>query len=122
MRCSRAMTLIEVLAAAVILAMLAGAVVPLLADARRTLEHDGVSLEILDLEEFADAFVGSPESFGIDNALTELSRLDVPWPDHPDRPSVLVRLIDGGDHFWIVFECSRLAVSRWLDKPQEDEP
>lgn len=122
MRAARALTLVEVLAATVILAMLAGAVVPLLADARRTLEHEQSTIEIIDLEQLAADFVDEPKSFGFEDDLLTLTELTIPWPDAPDQPDVRISRIDTEDahHIWLIFECDSLSVSHWLIKPKEE--
>ena len=131
----RALTLLETLIASAILAMLAGACLPLLSAALRALapaENNGVEQQsrlVIDLARLADAFMRNPEAapFAIKDLPTQLitSDVEVSWPndfsEHP-WPRVTAHALrssaDKPDHLWIVFECRGQRVMRYLALPK----
>ncbi len=128
----RGLTLLEVLAAAVLLTTLAGACVPLLSDAAGRLaamneSGNEASFDSIDLAQFADSVLSTPDAYRIDS-LTELYRLDLAWPEAPARSPVTITQLrdlssgsaDGDDdsseitHAWLSFACEDHLVIRWL--------
>lgn len=122
MRYRRALTLVEVLAATVLMAILAGTCMPLLQRAMRASHEPEAPFELLALAQLADWFIGDPAVFGLEMPWPS-EQVRVPWPDHPDRPPVTVRGLMAGDpdldHAWLVFSCEGLAVFRWI--PVDDQ-
>ena len=123
MRERRGQTLIEVLAATVLLAILAATCMPLLQRAMRALQTTKPPFELLELAQFADSLVADPSAFGVE-APSQLAELQLPWPEHHDRPLITVRRLSTSDpesdHAWLTFSCGGGAVYRWV--PLEREP
>ena len=132
----RAMTLVEVLAATVLLALLAGACLPLMQQSMRSLrEADAVGFDARELSLLADAFVAEPQAFTA-VPLEEMTQVEIAWPETADRDPVRVeRLVRLGapaddvpaeekpDHAWLAFSCGPLTVCRWVPiEEQEGEP
>jgi len=134
----RAMTLVEALAATVLLAVLAGACLPLMQQAMRSLrEADAAGFDVRDLSLMADAFVAEPEAFTT-VPFDDMTEIEVAWPDTADRDPVRVeRLVrvdapatdtpdddDDDDHAWLVFSCGPFTVCRWvpIEGASEGEP
>ncbi len=127
MRRRRGLTLVEVLASAMLLTLLAGTCVPLLRQATRVIREGGPPFELFELAEFADAFVADPAAFETDEIgpLDEQAQLELPWPQAPDRPAITVRRLTvddaDADHAWLTFTCDRWTVCRWMAvEPQDD--
>lgn len=113
----RALTLIEVVAATVLLTMLAATGVTLIRAARASIEAPVDDQVIFDLGVFADAFMEDPEWFGVTTPLYEFREGDMTltWRDREDVPlrparldAVRVRAARpsdaGQDHLWLVFQ------------------
>jgi prepilin-type N-terminal cleavage/methylation domain-containing protein len=109
------LTLIEVLAATVLLGVLAVTCVPLLRDIAVTGTQPPVNIDHIDLSFAADAIIENRSSLGLDTWPAEPTL--IPWPDDPSHPLVEVRLqarpsvTDGG---WLIFRCEAAAVVRWV--------
>ena len=119
MRASRGLTLVEVLAATVLLAILAATCMPLLQRAMRALQTTKPPFELLELAQFADSLLADPSAFGVE-APSQLAELQALWPEHPDRSLITVRQLSASDpesdHAWLAFSCGGRAVCR---TPQE---
>ena len=115
------LTLVEVLAATVLLAMIAAACLPLLRSSMRALRDPPPAVELLDLSRLADRFVADPAGFGAEAPQDE--SIELGWPEHPDRSPVTVRRFTAGDEDaeWLTFTCDRWTVSRWVTV-EADEP
>ena len=118
MRSHRGLTLIEVLTATVLMAILVGTCVPILRQASRAMYLPVRPFEIRELATLADQFVADPATFGLEEALPE-QPFELNWPETvPDRPPVLVSRLHGEDaedgHEWLVFSCAHVTVVRWL--------
>ncbi len=127
MRRRHGLTLVEVLASTVLLTLVAATCMPLLRQAMRGLREPATPFELLELVEFADAFVADPAAFGFDEIqpVDGEAQLESPWPQDPDRPAVAVRRLtvddQDADHAWLTFTCDRWTVCRWKAvEPQED--
>lgn len=131
MRRMRGLTLIEVLAATVLLAVLAAAVVPMLRYATDAARQQG-PIDLAQLSRAADAIIADPEQFGID-ALDDVSETQITWPsgDGGRGSTLVVRLmasVDVADHAWLVFSwdsgtdnSGTECVFRWVEISAEDE-
>lgn len=126
----RGLTLLEVLAAAVLLTVLATTCMPLLRKAMRDLREPEESVAIFDLAQFADDFVADPSAFDAESITPVAEAIQVPWLEHPDRPAVRVLRLNAigsdTDHAWLRFACGNRTVVRWIavevDRPQEPAP
>ena len=136
MNVHRGLTLLEVLIATALLAVMAAACVPVMAQAMRALAFDDSEheLEIDDLARFADALLVNPESFGLKgpHELLDSREAQLEWPADllPGRSApivpVQVRVLRNADaseadHAWLVFECDGVVVHRWLEIPAPKE-
>ena len=118
MKRERGMTLVEVLCALVLLSALAAASLPLLVQAHRVAREPKAPFGAFELGRLADALLADPKSFGLEEVPDEAQ---VSWPDHPERPAVQLRRVLVGDpptHSWRIFECGKVAVSRWEEAPR----
>ncbi len=119
----RGLTLVEVLAATVLLAILAATCMPLFQRAMRALQTTKPPFELLELAQSADSVLADPSAFGVE-APAQLAELQLPWPEHHDRPLITVRRLSAfdseSDHAWLTFSCGGQTVYRWV--PLEREP
>ncbi len=141
MRGRRGLTLLEVLASAVLLAVLAAACVPLLAAAMRDLEDERPPFEYGELVEFVDSLVAQGADVGPGHASsasegaahsqeqawfagTAEAETEVPWPaEQADRPPVRVRRLRAepdARHGWLVFSAGAWTVCRWVEIRDEE--
>jgi hypothetical protein len=117
------LTLIEVLAATVLLGVLAVTCVPLLRDIAVTATQSPVEIDDLDLAVAADAIIEDRSSLGLDTWPTEPTL--IPWPDDPSRRLIEVRVqsspsvTDGG---WLTFRCDASTLVRWVAVDPEQNP
>ena len=113
----RGLTLLEVLAAAVLLAVVAGTCVPLLRNALPALRAPDHQFELFELARVADSIIAEPAAFGIE-AWPEIGDQWITWPDVPDRPVITVRLIRVGEpqvnHGWLAFSSGDWTIHRWI--------
>ncbi len=123
MRARRGLTLAEVLAATVLLAILAATCMPLLQRSMRALQTTKPPFELLELAQFADSLLADPSAFGVE-APSQLAELQLPWPEQPDRSLITVRRLSASDpesdHAGLAFSCGGRAIYRWV--PLEREP
>ena len=138
MRVARGLTLVEVLIATAILAMVSIACLPLL---QQGLAHLAVpppaNFELDELSEAADRFLTDPTSFGITDVGELIKQGDAvfSWPHPKDaaqdvgasiepRPPILVRCLLPNDpkanHAWAIFECDGQSVARWIALPPKE--
>ena len=121
MRYRRGLTLIEVLAATALLAMMAAACVPLLRQSMRAAREPEIPIEPYELAEIADGFLADISELGQEPGYGEM-----PWPDNPERPPIAFEQLTsedvGANHFWVTFTCAGLTVSRWVpvEEPGEE--
>jgi hypothetical protein len=112
----RALSLIEVVAATVLLSLLAIAVVPLLRDARAQVETRESDHEIFELGLIADQMVEEPESIGVPQD----------WADQVARVSGKINVAGMAidvrrEGKWIIFEYAESSVARFAP-PKENSP
>jgi prepilin-type N-terminal cleavage/methylation domain-containing protein len=127
----RALTLLEVLLATALLAMLAAACVPAIARAMTMLRDDSRreqrEFHLADLETVADAFLEKTSRFGVlDVQPYEIDVVEFEWPADSGIAStspIVARARRSADaevtHLWLLFECEGLTVSRWVAIPVE---
>ena len=130
------LTLVEVLASTVLLALMASVCVPLLQGSIRALRPATTSVPVVELAALADAFVLAPGSFGDETLdLGTLEMMSLGWPDDPDRPEITVTRLapaesdveDDEDptrleYVWLAFTCADVTLWRWVAIAEEDEP
>lgn len=123
----RAMTLIEVLAATVLLALLGSACASLLRSAPvmpADPAADTTSIDMLALEGAADELLDDQRLRErlIADAISEFS---VPWPDEPARPAIQIRRVEQETsvgkpaHAWIALSCGQFVVWRCVQLSKE---
>ncbi|MCH8151426.1 MAG: prepilin-type N-terminal cleavage/methylation domain-containing protein [Planctomycetes bacterium] len=127
MRIRRALTLVEVLAATVLLAMLAAACMPMLQRAMRALgapPPPDAPFELFELARLADSFLADPSTFSAKSP-SEHDELQLPWPEHPQRPLVTVRRLRAQDaevdHTWLAFSSGKTFIFRWVPVHHDTE-
>ncbi len=117
----RGMTLLEVLAATVLLAVLAGACVPILRHAARALNTAPASFDLRELAVLADAFVEGPSEFGVARDSIP-SEFELNWPESPERDPVTVRIVTpdapNAEDLWLTFATHEWFVLRWMKRPE----
>lgn len=135
----RGLTLLEVLVATAILAMLAGAVVPSIAQALARLRPVAKAsiVDIADLGVVADQFIAEPEAFEKGLAASQLHEIEfkqIGWPTDEPRfekftaQPIRIQAIRraGGDesetHLWLSFSCDGVSVMRWVSIPPPPPP
>lgn len=127
----RGLTLIEVLAATVLLSMIAASCVPLLRLAMNDLRHQDEPFDLIELSLFVDEVLAEPTEFNLDpETFTESSDCQIDWPDSSDGNSVTMsRLINDdstANHAWLKFSCNNQSVFRWIpidvENDQESQP
>lgn len=124
----RGLTLIEVLAATVLLGITAAACVPILTSAMRVLHEEQADAVALDnLAMFADGVVADPESFGLTIAqLHELDSIEIPWQEEGVSVTIKSKRAEGTAirHSLLIFttgaEGAR-TVFRWIERPPPEE-
>lgn len=110
----RGMTLVEVVAALVLLATLAGAIVPLLQSSARALAPAPSAPDLVRLGDFAARLLTDPRALGLTEEALSAGTLNQQLPC-PGGPSVRVtRLEAGADHAWLIFECGNAVIARWV--------
>jgi len=125
----RGLTLLEVVAAAALLAVIAAACLPMLREARRWAESTSEPHRFDDLAMFADAVLVRPESVGLtaeDLVKADLSIELDGGAFVPLLSTVTVRLVttDAEEvrRAWLVFESGKDAVLRPVELPEEPRP
>lgn len=127
----RAITLIEVLAATVLLAILGGVCASLLRSIAQPPQGSPTNappIDMLDLERIADELVGDG---GFRDRITAESatELSVQWPGEPDRSTIRVRRVKAESvemppiHVWVAFWCDGILVWRCIElSPEGSSP
>lgn len=132
----RGLTLLEVLAATVLLSMMAAVCVPILTSAMVALRGDSSSIaDTSDLAQLAELFINDPSQFGFKdkNAVLEHQQFTIVWPKQDSlrgkaNADVAVRVLraaqpDEVTHVWLIFTCQEQVLARWiaLPKPKESQ-
>jgi NADPH-dependent ferric siderophore reductase len=129
----RGLALIEVLAAAALLAVLGAVCAMVLREARLAMpavERGGSGVEALELERLAEALLEESDGLDVFTAGGPTSAV-VAWPQHPDRPAVRLerlepaQLGEGQRHAWIAFTCGEVTIWRRIElvvAPRGEDP
>ena len=102
----RGLTLLEVLAATVLMTMIAAACIPILRSAASLLrDEDDDRINVHELACFLDSWL---QEHGDDLAPEEFADgIELAWPEDPHRPPVYVQLLSASnetaDHIWLIF-------------------
>ena len=106
-------TLLEVIAALVIMSAVFAAGAPLMLDAHRVLAAPPAEAAVDDLAAVADRVVASPASFGW---TAEPAPQQIAWPGRAELGAITVRRLGDGDsdQTWYCFRWRDLAVFRWV--------
>lgn len=113
------LTLIELVAALALLAVIVTASLPVLQRAATSLHATGPTVVIERLGALADRIVTTPDEFDIDSFKT-IERIEVSWPadmlDAPPGGQVVVEVLrcDESDHGWLRVSVDHVATARWL--------
>ncbi len=124
----RGLTLLEVLAATVLLTLLASACLPLLRQAMSDLRPTDEPFALVELTQLAELFLADPSAFGVESLPSQLDEFHLPWPEQPDRSPVTVRRWRADapppDHAWVSFTSGEQRIFRWIaiKDEQESEP
>lgn len=140
MTAPRGLTLLETLAATVILSLIAVACIPMLQDARASLEQPSApACDLIELALLADAVMADPKAHGLD-AWPNFEGAVLQWPEEtvqrepqlalrPVQVTVLTPSIDDPGqherrHQWVSFMCDGVGVLRWtaVAEAQEVQP
>lgn len=121
----RGLTLVEVLAATVLLSLIAAAIVPTLARCLAVLPHQSID-DGYDIARVADAFLTDSKAFGFENEdwVLTADRFEVPWPGElsqsqiePIQVQVIRSAAENIDHVWLAFRSGEQAALRWMKLP-----
>lgn len=127
MTVQRGLTLVEVLAALLLLSLIAGTCLPLLRSIRIHLEEAEPAIELYELAQLADRTLTRA---GTDLAEGGPVRFELPWERVQERPLLVhVRVVKASEsdeieslpHAWVIFESDGLVVSRWIPKPSDED-
>jgi len=112
----RALTLIETLAALVLLAALSVAAAALFRDALGSTRDRPPTIQMADLDALADDALVHPEAHGLTGDLIRSASLRTTLPGGPGLPPVRLTTLraDGADHAWLRFECAGRAAIRYM--------
>ena len=137
---SRGLTLLEVLAATIMLALLAATCSPIIARAMALMRpsdnqsSDSPLVTVPNLGEIADAFMADPKYFGFANpflhqiehaefacptTLRAGAPISSPLADRIVRVTRLAAADRNAKHIWLVFECEDCSVVRWAPLPEK---
>lgn len=119
---ARGMTLLEALAATVLMALIVGTCLPVFTAISRPDAHEA-RVSIDELAQAADRIMADPGAFGLEQDLTtmigrEAVEVTIATPSGPlsMRVSALGPTTTSGhpDHAWVVCESQGIGVSRWI--------
>jgi prepilin-type N-terminal cleavage/methylation domain-containing protein len=119
------MTLIELVAALALLALIVTASLPVLQGAAASLETSAPLIAVEDLGAIADRVTEDPAAFGLD-PLEAIDRTEIAWPgdgagEAIDTPITIELLYEAeADYAWLRFSSGDVATLRWFKL--EDEP
>lgn len=120
----RGLTLVEILAATVLMAIVAGVCVPLLRQATRALDDRAAPFEMTELGQVADAVLADATAFGVDSASLDAGT-SIEWPEHPQLPPITAYGLSCDDpaiaHRWLVFSSGGWVVYRWMEIEAQEE-
>ena len=126
----RGLSLLEVMLAAALLALITATCLPAVVRAAAALDTGDAEPTVsrAELARLADALIEAPAAFGLETLPTS-DVFEVAWPEAPGRPLVSARrhraasTIDDG-RAWLVLTCGDATVCRWLPPPEtsDEEP
>jgi prepilin-type N-terminal cleavage/methylation domain-containing protein len=108
----RGLTLIEVVAATVLLVSLSVAAVTVIRDSRRVIEAAPDPPELLELAILADQIAARPASYGLDPATAKAG--DIVFVTHDGGHIVVAIAAREVDHAWIRVEQDGVAIFRYV--------
>ena len=116
------LTILEVLAATALLAILAATCVPLLQRVMRLTHRSPNVVGFTELSQLADAFVEDPARFGIDAVLQQVA-FELTWPEQPKRivASAQLHTSPDSDHAWLLFAADDMTVCRCIMLDEQEE-
>ncbi len=118
----RGLTLIEVLAATVLLSLIAATCLPLMQKATRDLAATPTpaAWDTIQLQDLMDEVAQDPAAFGIEDWPPIAATLA--WPDGAARPPVELRRIHEADpHVWLEAACDGQRIFVWAALPDDPE-
>ncbi len=118
----RGLTLIEVLAATVLLSLIAATCLPLMQKATRDLAalHAPPTWDITDLQDLMEEVTEEPLAFGLEDWPPVAA--NIAWPEGGSRPPVDVRRIhEVSGHVWLEAVCDDHSIFVWVVLPEEPE-
>jgi len=120
---NRGLTLLETLAATVLLTALAVAVLPVMTTAQAQLGVSRLSPDLFPLSGVADTAISHPEIVGLDAEWAQRV-LQLPVRFHTETTDdVEARIVSRGvGHAWVEFRSGDLRLVRWLPVAEEDQP
>jgi prepilin-type N-terminal cleavage/methylation domain-containing protein len=112
----RGLTLIEVLAATVLISLIAVTCLPVMQQAAVTLRETAGGVTARELALLADTWLEEATPDFSDR--NQSCRSSLPWPDDPMRLPVEAELITtadpDADHAWLTFTYGDLTIVRWI--------
>ncbi len=116
----RGLTLIEVLAATVLLSLIAATCLPLMQKAARDLAAAPTSptWDIIELQDYLDEVADDPTGFGIEVWPPDAATIN--WPDGAMRSAVeLRRAHETATHVWLEASCDGQRIFVWAALPDD---
>lgn len=123
----RALTLVEVLVATALLAVLVATLLPFAVRASRSLSPRPAPVDMDALSGFADAVMSNPGAFQIAD-LNVVEQTTIAWPGSTTR-EVTIRRVSPAElsddepyvlpHRWLAFTCEDVTVLRWVPAPDD---
>ena len=121
----RGLTLVEVIAAVVLMATLAVAIVPMLQASASISGRATPAADLVRLGAFADQLFADPRTFGLTDEALANGPLDTLIPFPGGAPVRLTRLEPtraSSDHSWLSLESDGAAVVRWVYDDRNARP
>jgi len=125
----RGLTLLEVLAATVLLAMIGSACAPVIAQALRHCHESPPTTTDFELNNLADQFIESPgaREMSGQNTSTPDASMELSKPGENPGDQITVNICSANarqinaDHQWLIFECNGRSVCRWMPLTAGDQ-
>jgi hypothetical protein len=114
----RGLTIIEVVAATVLLTSLAIAVVPVIRDAQGVIDSAADVPDLLTLSELADEISEDPKAFHLEPALGVQTEFESVLAGHVRVRTVVCE----SDHAWILVDANGAKVCRYVRLESEESP
>ena len=125
----RGLTLIEVLAATVLLSLLIAACLPVLTESMAALDRDTPLPDTFGLARISEQFNNDPDVFGVEEfSPRDIQSLEIIVPEdfrEPDLEAVQIRVVKTdaieADHCWLVLASGGISIARWMKLPPLEE-